>query len=115
MRRAVQVVRTPVVVWGDAISPLMFFILEYRDMLTSKPDGFSSTAIERGRVMQINVGSPDRIARIVVGLVLMLLAATGTVGWWGWIGIVPLLTGVFRFCPAYTLLGFNTCDAASSR
>jgi len=65
--------------------------------------------------MQINVGTPDRIARIVVGLVLMLLAATGTVGWWGWVGIVPLLTGIFRFCPAYTLLGFNTCNAASSR
>ena len=65
--------------------------------------------------MQINVGSPDRIARIVVGLALMLLAATGTVGWWGWVGIVPLLTGIFRFCPAYTLLGFNTCNAASSR
>lgn len=64
--------------------------------------------------MQINVGTPDRIARIVVGLVLMLLAATGTVGWWGWIGIVPLLTGIFRFCPAYPLLGINTCKTASS-
>jgi len=59
--------------------------------------------------MSINVGSVDRIARIVVGLVLILLAATGTVGLWGWIGVVPLLTGVFRFCPAYNLLGINTC------
>jgi hypothetical protein len=65
--------------------------------------------------MQINVGSPDRIARIVVGLALMLLTATATVGWWGWIGIVPLLTGIFRFCPAYTLLGFNTCNVSSSQ
>ena len=64
--------------------------------------------------MQINVGTPDRIARIVVGLVLMLLAATGTVGWWGWIGVVPLLTGIFRFCPAYPLLGINTCKTVSS-
>lgn len=59
--------------------------------------------------MKINVGSADRIMRIVLGLVLIALAATGTIGLWGWIGVVPLLTGIFRFCPAYTLLGMNTC------
>ncbi|HET7831474.1 MAG TPA: DUF2892 domain-containing protein [Gallionella sp.] len=59
--------------------------------------------------MKINVGSADRFLRIVVGLALIALAATGTVGAWGWIGIVPLLTGIFRFCPGYTLLGINTC------
>lgn len=59
--------------------------------------------------MKANIGGIDRILRIVVGLVLIGLAATGTVGWWGWIGVVPLLTGLFRFCPAYTLLGMNTC------
>jgi len=62
--------------------------------------------------MPLNVGSVDRIARIVVGLVLMILAAIGTVGLWGWIGIIPLLTGVFRFCPAYNLLGINTCKTS---
>lgn len=59
--------------------------------------------------MKTNIGGIDRILRIVVGLVLIALAATGTVSWWGYIGVVPLLTGVFRFCPAYTLLGVNTC------
>jgi len=59
--------------------------------------------------MKTNVGGIDRILRIVVGLVLITLAATGTVGMWGWIGIMPLLTGVFQFCPAYPLLGVNTC------
>lgn len=59
--------------------------------------------------MPLNVGNLDRMARIVIGLILMILAATGTVGLWGWIGIVPLLTGLFRFCPAYNLLGINTC------
>ena len=59
--------------------------------------------------MKVNVGGIDRILRIVVGLVLILLAATGTVGWWGWLGVVPLLTGLFKFCPLYTLLGMNTC------
>ena len=59
--------------------------------------------------MKSNVGGIDRILRIGAGVVLVGLAATGTVGAWGWIGVVPLLTGAFGFCPAYTLLGMNTC------
>ncbi len=59
--------------------------------------------------MKINVGGIDRILRIAAGLVLIALAASGIVGMWGWIGILPLLTGIFRFCPAYTLFGMNTC------
>ncbi|MDD3884690.1 MAG: DUF2892 domain-containing protein [Gallionella sp.] len=59
--------------------------------------------------MKCNVGSFDRIARIVVGLILIALAATGSVGAWGWIGVVPLVTGVFKFCPAYTLFGMSSC------
>ena len=56
-----------------------------------------------------NVGGLDRGLRIIVGLVLIALAATGTVGVWGWIGVVPLLTGLIGGCPAYALLGINTC------
>lgn len=59
--------------------------------------------------MKMNAGGLDRGLRVIVGLVLIGLAATGTVGSWGYIGVVPLLTGVFGFCPAYTLLGMNTC------
>lgn len=59
--------------------------------------------------MKINVGGADRILRIVAGLALIALAATGTLGVWGWIGVVPLLTGIFKFCPAYPLLGISTC------
>lgn len=59
--------------------------------------------------MKINVGGIDRILRIVVGLALIGLTLAGMIGVWGWIGVVPLLTGVFKFCPAYTLLGMNTC------
>lgn len=59
--------------------------------------------------MKMNVGNIDRILRIVIGLALIALAATSTVGVWGYIGIVPLLTGIFKFCPAYSLLGVNTC------
>ncbi len=59
--------------------------------------------------MTANVGGIDRILRIVAGLVLIALAATGVVGAWGYLGVIVLATGVFRFCGAYTLLGLNTC------
>ena len=59
--------------------------------------------------MKVNVGGLDRILRIVVGLVLIVLAAMGNIGWWGYIGIVPLVTGLFRMCPLYSLIGVNTC------
>lgn len=59
--------------------------------------------------MNINVGSTDRIIRIVAGLALIGLTLTGYIGYWGWIGIVPLLTGTFRFCPAYLPFGISTC------
>ncbi|CAM3483155.1 YgaP family membrane protein [Halomonas lysinitropha] len=58
--------------------------------------------------MTSNVGGIDKIARIVVGAVLILLALTGTIGVWGWIGVLPLATGLFNFCPAWKLLGVNT-------
>lgn len=64
--------------------------------------------------MQINVGNTDRIIRIAVGAILIVLALTNVIGLWGWIGIVPLLTGIFRFCPAYSLLGKNTCKLDST-
>ena len=64
--------------------------------------------------MKANVGGIDRILRIVVGLVLITLAATGTVGVWGWIGVVPLLTGLIRWCPVYPLLGMNSCPMKKS-
>lgn len=59
--------------------------------------------------MGCNTGTVDRALRVIVGLALIALAATHTIGVWGWIGIVPLLTGIFSFCPAYALLGINTC------
>jgi len=59
--------------------------------------------------MKPNVGTVDRVLRIVGGLVLIGLAVSGTIGVWGYLGVALLLTGVFRFCPAYPLLGMNTC------
>jgi hypothetical protein len=60
--------------------------------------------------MKTNVGGIDRIVRISVGLLLIGLAATNTVGWWGWLGVIPLATGLMGWCPPYSLLGINTCS-----
>jgi hypothetical protein len=57
-----------------------------------------------------NVGSTDRMIRIGVGALLILLALVGVIGAWGWIGVVPLATGFVKFCPAYKLIGMNTCE-----
>lgn len=62
--------------------------------------------------LMTNVGGLDRTVRIIVGFVLVYLAAIGDIGWWGWIGAIPLATGLIGSCPAYTLLGIRTCPLA---
>lgn len=59
--------------------------------------------------MNCNSGTIDRAVRVIAGLALIALAVTGTIGVWGYIGVVALLTGVFGFCPAYAIFGMNTC------
>lgn len=59
--------------------------------------------------MKFNVGGLDRMLRIALGLVLIVLAAMGIIGWWGWLGVIPLATGLLRFCPLYLPLSMNTC------
>ncbi len=56
-----------------------------------------------------NVGNTDRLLRIIVGLVLIALVFVGPKTAWGWIGIVPLVTGVVTYCPLYSLFGLNSC------
>ncbi len=60
--------------------------------------------------MKANIGTIDRSLRVVAGLLLIGLSLSGVIGVWGWIGLVPLVTGIFRFCPVYTLLGIKTCN-----
>lgn len=60
-----------------------------------------------------NVGNIDRFLRVAIGLLLVSLAITGVIGLWGYIGIVPIVTGVVRFCPLYKLVGLNTCPHAA--
>lgn len=66
-------------------------------------------------MMQTNVGGLDRGLRIVGGLTLIGLVLADAIGAWGLIGVVPLVTGVLRWCPAYTLFGISSCPAATKR
>lgn len=64
--------------------------------------------------MTSNVGGIDRILRVVLGVVLIGLTLMGTIGAWGWIGLVPIATAALGFCPLYTVLGFSTCPMKKS-
>ncbi|MGE4409189.1 MAG: DUF2892 domain-containing protein [Sphingobium sp.] len=56
-----------------------------------------------------NVGGIDRILRIVIGVVLIALVFVGPKTAWGWLGLIPLATGLLRTCPLYSLIGLNSC------
>lgn len=75
--------------------------IEYRHLLLN----------ERRNIMKCskNVGSVDRMIRLIVGAILVGLAATGTVGVWGWIGLILIGTAFFSFCPLYRIVGMKTC------
>jgi len=60
--------------------------------------------------MTKNIGSPERLIRIIVGLALIAIVFVGPKSVWGWIGVVPLLTGLLGWCPPYQLFGINTCS-----
>ena len=63
--------------------------------------------------MKTNEGGIDRILRIVAGLALIGLTLNGNIGVWGWVGVVPLATGLLGWCALYSLLGINTCPVKS--
>jgi hypothetical protein len=63
----------------------------------------------------LNVGTVDRGLRIAVGVILLALVFVGPQTLWGLLGIIPLATGLMRWCPAYGLLGMNTCGAGDTR
>jgi Protein of unknown function (DUF2892) len=64
--------------------------------------------------MKTNVGGIDRILRIAVGALLIVLAALHVVGAWGYIGVLLVLSGLFRFCPAYLPFGMSTCTTRTA-
>lgn len=57
-----------------------------------------------------NMGSADKIARLVLGALLIVLALTGTIGVWGWLGLILVGTAFVNFCPLYRIVGFKTCQ-----
>lgn len=59
--------------------------------------------------MPVNEGKWDRILRVVVGLLVISLVFVGPQTSWGWLGLIPLITGLVGFCPLYRIVGFNTC------
>jgi len=68
----------------------------------------------KGHTMELttNVGSLDRMLRIAIGGFLMVLAAIGTVGIWGWLGSILVVTAFLKFCPVYRVLGLKTCKSS---
>jgi hypothetical protein len=64
--------------------------------------------------MTKNEGTLDRTLRVVAGITLIALAWSGTIGAWGWIGLVPLATGAVGWCPLYSMLGIRTCPMPRS-
>jgi fatty acid desaturase len=65
--------------------------------------------------LKMNEHPAERAARLLVGVVLVGLAATGVIGAWGYIGMVPILTGLLGSCPIYTLAGISTCPISQSK
>ncbi|BCB26024.1 membrane protein [Sulfurimicrobium lacus] len=63
--------------------------------------------------MKANVGGIDKLLRIVAGAALIGLTLSGVIGMWGWIGVIPLATGLMGWCPFYPLLGLNSCPSKS--
>ncbi len=61
-----------------------------------------------------NVGQTDRALRVFIGALLILLSLLNVIGPWGWIGLLPIATGLLRFCPAYTVLGLSSCPMEKS-
>ncbi len=64
--------------------------------------------------MKVNEGTLDRALRVIVGALLLGLTMTGKIGVWGWIGVVPLVTGGIGLCPLYSVLGLSTCPTRKS-
>ena len=65
--------------------------------------------------MSLNVGGVDRAARILIGSALLLTSmTTNSIGLWGVLGMIPIISGFMRYCPLYSLIGFSTRTAAAA-
>jgi hypothetical protein len=65
--------------------------------------------------MSVNIGTIDRLLRIIVGLAVLSLVFVGPKSLWGLVGLIPLATAVFGYCPAYALFGIRTCQIGTAK
>ena len=65
--------------------------------------------------LAVNEHGIDRVVRVVLGIGLIGLAITGTIGLWGYVGVIPLATGLLGSCPLYTMFGISTCRVTRNR
>jgi hypothetical protein len=80
----------------------------------AEPDPRNGAHTLQGGSSMKNEGTADRVIRVVIGLALLSLTVIGPHTPWGYVGLVPLATGVFGFCPLYRLVGVNTCGLPKS-
>ena len=66
------------------------------------------------KILPHNEGTVDRVIRVLLGVVLLALVFWGPKTAWGWLGLIPLITGLVGSCPLYTLLGIRTCPMEGS-
>ncbi len=64
--------------------------------------------------MTRNMGNVDRAVRVVLGIILIALVFVGPKTPWGWLGLIPLATAIFGYCPPYAIFGINTCGKDKS-
>lgn len=69
----------------------------------------------REKLFPQNIHRYERVARIVLGVVLLSLIFVGPQTWWGLLGLIPLVTGIIGSCPPYTILGINTCTLGKEK
>ena len=65
--------------------------------------------------LKVNEHPAERIVRVLFGVTLIGLAASGTVGMWGYIGLVPIATGLAGTCPLYSVFGISTCPMPKTK
>jgi hypothetical protein len=63
----------------------------------------------QGDTMKQNVNNVERVVRVIAGLAIISLVFIGPQSVWGWLGVIPLATGIIGWCPPYALFGFSTC------
>lgn len=74
-------------------------------------EGAVDKSLKGGTAMNANVGTIDRVIRVILGVALIAATLAQIIGPWGWIGIIPLGTAAIGFCPAYRLFGLSSCAA----